>query len=413
MNHRPHRRAFALSARGWGVLVAWIALLVTAYLSGSAQLLLAAALAIALLVVAVVVGLLTRPSLAVARTFEPPVLTAGSAATVTVTVRNRAARSTAPTTWSDAVPIGSTPTGRLPRLAAVGRRGSSADVRYRIVPARRGILELGPLDVEVGDPFGLTRGHRRIPGTQTVVVAPAVVPLHDAGVGLAAGEGQAKLVQRSILGDEDDLMTREYRRGDAMRRIHWRVSARQGELMVRQEEQRAEPEVRLVVDARRGAYPDATAAAVPDARRVESETFEWVVRMVASIGVHLDAAGFDVHVLETAGQQVQALHAKGGRGDDFLASLAAMHLESSGRIAPGEASLGGAVFAVLAHPDDEVLDWLVRLRRPNERGTAFLPIGSDRALEVLGAAGWRCVLFRPDDDLASIWDAVTGAEALR
>src|SRR5690606_41086826 len=51
------------------------------------------------------------------------------------------------------------------------------------------------------------------------------------------GEVEAGL---AAAGDSDDVLTREYRRGDAMRRVHWRATARAGDLRVRQEEHHAE-----------------------------------------------------------------------------------------------------------------------------------------------------------------------------
>jgi uncharacterized protein (DUF58 family) len=409
MSGRPaRRRPFALSRRGWGFIVAAVALLVVAYWAGSAQVQLAAALALALVLVAVVIAAFRRPYLHVDRTFSPSLVAAGGSATVTLHVRNLARRPTAPTTWRDSLPWPGDATGRLAALtsgdATLVRRGSTTDSRYRIVAPRRGVYSVGPLLVDFDDPFGLAHGTRRVEGEHTLTVTPAVVPLPETAVGFAAGEGTAKLVQHSILGNDDDLMTREYRRGDAMRRIHWRVSARQGELMVRQEEQRAKPELRLIVDTRLDAYSDVRQAQDAGANE-RSETFEWVVRMVASLGLHLHTSGFDVHVLETARAQIAGFEEG---SEQYLASLASVGLvaEPTTLRAP-EASISGGLFAILAESDAEVLAWLVRMRRPTERAVAFLPAGATRARDALSAAGWQCVVFRADDDLATVWAAVT------
>ena len=50
-------------------------------------------------------------------------------------------------------------------------------------------------------------------------------------------------------------MTREYRHGDPMRRVHWAATARHGSLMVRQEESVTTPEATIILDQRLSAYP--------------------------------------------------------------------------------------------------------------------------------------------------------------
>ncbi|MEJ1229582.1 MAG: DUF58 domain-containing protein [Galbitalea sp.] len=85
-------------------------------------------------------------------------------------------------------------------------------------------------------------------------------------------------------------MTREYRTGDALRRVHWRASARHGELMVRQEEQRSYPEARIILDTRTDGYGGTISSF--EFHDSGFTWFEWAITMVASIGVHLHPLGF-------------------------------------------------------------------------------------------------------------------------
>jgi uncharacterized protein (DUF58 family) len=371
-----------------------------------------------LVVVAIVFVRVRRLRVAATRTFSPAMVAAGSTASVTVDVRNLAPARTVAGHWRDRLPWApwTSDTGDIGSLAPAGirfaQRGNTTQLHYTLRPPQRGIFTVGPLLVSYGDPFGIVEGESAIAGAQTLVVTPELVELSDAGLGFAAGEGTARLVQRSVAGNEDDLMTREYRRGDALRRVHWRASARHGELMVRQEEQRARPEVRLVVDTRRSGYSDATDVA-EDSHESESETFEWVVRMVASLGVHLHRAGYHVTVLETGAAQIADFGAVGqwaAQDEAFLTSLAGIrlvHVRSQDRVGPSEQSQqGGALFAVLAEPDTPSLDWLLRQRKPGERGIAFLPVWSRTARDAVINAGWQCVVFQPGDDLAMVWAAV-------
>ena len=52
----------------------------------------------------------------------------------------------------------------------------------------------------------------------------------------------------------EDAATREYRYGDDLRKVHWRSTARVGELMVRREEQPVHSRATVLLDGRRGAH---------------------------------------------------------------------------------------------------------------------------------------------------------------
>src|SRR5947209_9048920 len=92
-------------------------------------------------------------------------------------------------------------------------------------------------------------------------------------------------VSRSIAtAGEDDAATREYRLGDDLRRIHWRSTARRGELMVRREEQPWQSRAVLLLDCRQSAHQGDGPLS----------SFEWSVSAAASIGLHLAHGGFTV-----------------------------------------------------------------------------------------------------------------------
>ena len=69
-----------------------------------------------------------------------------------------------------------------------------------------------------------------------------------------AGSGDSRARSVAVHG-EDDIATREYRHGDDLRRVHWRSTARVGELMVRREEQPWESRATVVLDTRAAGPP--------------------------------------------------------------------------------------------------------------------------------------------------------------
>jgi hypothetical protein len=292
------------------------------------------------------------------------------------------------------------------------------------------VFDIGPLALEYGDPFGMATGAVAVGEPQRLVVVPDAVPLPESGLSIAAGDGSARLIQRRATGNDDDLMTREYRMGDALRRVHWRASARHGELMVRQEEQRTYPEARILLDTRRPGYKDSSTDQIDG--EPESESFEWAVRMVASLGVHLHRAGFLVHTIETGPAQIEPLGDASqwtGKDEDFLVSLASITLTDPPRNSvPGsedgaEGSLGPA-FAVVGSPEADTVKWLARQRRPYELAVVFMlgaqttpaidflesAFGVERGLTPATAylenAGWIVVQVGLHDDPAAAWMAV-------
>ncbi len=93
-------------------------------------------------------------------------------------------------------------------------------VEYRVVPGRRGVHELGPLQVEIRDPFSLLQREHRIEETVDLVTYPKVYDL----VGLT---GIPFFQQGGLSRERHEFdRVREYDSSDALRDIHWRSTAK-------------------------------------------------------------------------------------------------------------------------------------------------------------------------------------------
>jgi uncharacterized protein (DUF58 family) len=259
----------------------------------------------------------------------------------------------------------------------------------------------------------MARSTIAVGSTDKLVVVPAIIDLPAGGPALSDGEGTAQLVQRRVTGNDDDLTTREYRIGDALRRVHWRASARRGELMVRQEEHRSHPDARIILDTRLAGYGDVDVDDTDVWHPIySSEAFEWGVRMLASLGVHLDGSGFQVTVDETGPTQLEQFGERwdGSRREAFLTSLAGVVLKDAGpdRLErPAANDTTGPIFAVLGDPEELTLNWLIRRRRATDSGVAFLVEPREAAVTRLTEAGWVCVAVRPWDGPESAWKAAS------
>ena len=396
---KAHRqvRSLRLTTRGIVFLAAAAVFAIVAYGAGNSMLLIVGCLLAALVLIAVLLARFRSMKLGMARTFSPTPVSATTPTTVSISASNLARISSAPLYWNDTLPwrpLATAPVHLKPLSSLGNAVGSRARLVYTLTPPRRGVFRIGPLAIAYSDPFGLAVGFMTLGAKDELIVTPYVTELPHNGVWLEAPDGSARLVQASGVGNSDDLMTREYRRGDALRRVHWRASARHGELMVRQEEQRAYPEATIVIDTREAGYSDHHGyASLTSDSSVFSRDFEWAVSMLASLGIHLHREGFVVHVAETSERQVIELAdeaSRVGRESDFLLSLATIGLTREvGR--PSAAPAEGPVFAIVAEPDDETLAWLLALRRPFEIGVVFL-VGAARSVaHELSLGGWRVI----------------------
>ena len=124
------------------------------------------------------------------------------------------------------------PGGRVPVPLVRLRPGRVTDVSYPVPTSRRGVIQVGPLEISRRDPLGLVGVVRGYGGATLVWVRPRVHPIAAVPVGLSRSmDGR---VDRVPHGSITFAALREYVIGDDLRHVHWRTSARVGELMVRE-----------------------------------------------------------------------------------------------------------------------------------------------------------------------------------
>ncbi len=354
----------------------------------------------------------SRYRLACTRVLEPSRVQVGMTSRVLLRLENLSGFTTGTLLLEDRLPysLGSRPRLVLERLA----RRHASSVAYTVRADVRGRFEVGPLVVRLTDPFGLCELTRSFPSIDHLVVIPQVVPLpmmRLAGEYAGAGESHARSV--AVHGD-DDAATREYRYGDDLRRVHWRSTARTGELMVRREEQPWESRATLLLDTRalahRGEGPTAS--------------FEWAVSTVASIAEHLNHAGYKVRLVTDTGTDISA----SGGDAAILDYLAEVQLGQRGDLGTAIDTLrrrsdGGLVIAVLGVVRPVEADLLSSLRRSGTTCVAFMINSttwlnlstSDRAAADdahtaaglgLLRTGWRVIDVPHGSKLSTLWPQV-------
>lgn len=297
--------------------------------------------------------------LSLLRTVASPTIEAGQPTSVELLLTNVGAR-TGLLLVEEQVPWA---LGQRPRfLVGWMAPGRTRKVTYPIRAEVRGIYELGPLTVRVADPFGMLALRRSFPRTTRLVVVPTVEPLPAvAPIGTWSGSGDNRPRPFST-GSTADTSVREYRLGDDLRRVHWRSTARIGELMVRREEQPWQSRCVLFIDnratAHRGSGPESS--------------LERAVTVTASIAVHLVGLGFQVRLVSADGTELDHDWHDAGTGGPaatrpLLEHLAALPTSEVTRLTVpwlGETGTGGLFIGVLGNLGDHDRDLLGRLHTP-------------------------------------------------
>jgi uncharacterized protein (DUF58 family) len=338
-----------LTRRGWTLAALTGGLLLGGRLFGLLELYLAGATTGVLLAsTALIVGF-TRLRVEVRRSVHPPRVHAGAPSRVDLLIRNRSRRKTPVLRLEDSV----TGTRGAQLLLGTLAPGEEARAAYRLPTERRGIVQIGPLEVVLGDPFGLAEVRLEGAGVSELTVLPPVdrisAPPHTAGDDPHAGADHPNALGRS---GEDFYALRRYVVGDDLRRVHWRATARHDELMVRQDELPWQGRCTVLLDVRRTTItPEALDLAVSAAASVVMACWrrQDLIRLVTTDGTD---SGF------AAGH---------GPVDAIMEHLATIDTSEEANFRSSverltQGSIGGAFVALVGDMARTELDAVARLR---------------------------------------------------
>jgi uncharacterized protein (DUF58 family) len=363
------RRAWGLlTARGRLFVVLGLVVVGISMASGQRDVMRLGWLFVALPVIAAILVARARLRMSCERSVEPARVPLGSPMRGKITLGQDGRLPAGILMLEDLVPreLGNRPRFLVDKADLSWRR----EVDYPLLGRVRGRFTTGPLTVRTTDPFGLVRLDRQFVATSEVLVTPEVVPLSVMRTAGGAGSaGEARPHRIGVVG-QDDALVRDYRQGDDVRRIHWRSTARWGELMVRREEQAWDPSASIILDSRSSAH----------AGRGMHNSIEWAISAAASIAVHFLDDGFSIEIYEADGP----LHISGSLGQHSSASqelvisrltdlkermTSTMHyaVESATVDRPGQ-----LVVAVMGRMDADDANSLLRVRRNRAQGLAIV-----------------------------------------
>jgi uncharacterized protein (DUF58 family) len=350
-----------LTTRGTSFLAAGIAATLAGWVLSERSLMCVGVALIALPLFSLFSARRARHRLSCSRTISPPRVPAGHTARVMLRLHNISRLPTGLMLAEDAIPyaLGTRPRYVLDNIERNGTR----ELSYTLRSDLRGKFEVGPLQLRVADSFGLVEISRSFSGRTDLVVTPKVYPLARTMISrawAAEGDGRSRLTATA---GEDDVIPRAYRDGDDFRRVHWRSTARHGELMVRREEQRWRNRATVLLDSRASGHVGTG----------PSSSFEVAVSAAASVGVHLTQEGLSGQLITDEGTCLSS----GTMFEDMLLdSLAVIKPSRSHDLTRGmqelRAANAGVIIAIMGRLTEENARQLAVCRTEGSQAIALL-----------------------------------------
>src|SRR3989440_9365786 len=300
--------------------------------------------------------------------------------------------------------------GRLGERRVPLRRGDRRLFgSYVLRSLPRGRYPFGEARALLEDPFGLERAEVPLPSGGALLVYPRLVELDRlfSETGAHSPDGRRLLLRRPSGFELHSV--REYEHGESLRKVHWRSTARRGQLMVKDLEDAPRDEVAVLLDA----DASAVVGTPPDS------SFDAQVRVAGSIlRSHVRRGRRAVLVVSSALPEAQRVHSSDGDWRRALELLAAV--EPTGRAplatllaveeSPASRALDLAVVTARLAP--ELVDRLVQRVLARRRASLVYvdaasfaneaaPRRPEPALLRLQAAGVPVAVLRRGDDLAA------------
>jgi len=273
--------------------------------------------------------------------------------------------------------------------------------RYVLEQLPRGRYELEDVQAELTDPFDLERAIVPLPTPGALLVYPRLVRLERlfSEAGAHAQDGRRLLLRRPSGFDLHSV--RDYQQGESLRRVHWRYTARRGQLMVKELEDAPRDEIAVVLDG--------------DAAAVVGESFDVQVRAAGSLlEASVRRGRRAVLVLNSEAREVQRVHSPAADWRRALELLAAATPSARTPVTRLLVEDGGAaarsleLVVVTARLEPGLVDRLVQ-RAVSRRPVSLVYVdsasfgGAARRLEPdllrLQSAGVPVAVLRQGDDL--------------
>lgn len=344
-----------LTARGRAVLGSALVLYPAARLLGIDEMYTLTAAAIVVPLAAIIFVRSGRRSIRFRHRVSPTRVFAGGSVRIEVSVANNGRTPSPPLRVEERLPLemGGSINVSLPSV----RPGEKAAVATERPVPRRGRFEIGPLTARVVDPLGLAHASVDVSQPVALMVYPRIEQLPEVELRDRRTSGGKTSPLRPALSGDEFFAVRQWQDGDDLRKIHWRTTARRGELMMRQDETHPFPRATVFVDTRAAGHGGTGSRS----------SFEWALSAAGSVLWELARQGYAVRLgLSNAGPGEASW---GREATNPGLTMLAMARPQTGSIAPALKRLArrpgaeGVLIAILPPPTADVLQPLARLSR--------------------------------------------------
>ncbi len=197
---------------------------------------------------------------------------------------------------------------------------------HPFIAKNRGVYVLETLSMSGGDLFGLFSNTKLIPVNASLWVYPTLLSLDNMPSSYRTWQGELE-VSRWVVEDPFLILgTREYSGNDPMNRIHWKASARVGQLQVYKQGYTADPEVIIYVNVQVNAQMWNVVS--------DPDMVERALSYAATAASYLIQQGMKVgfgHNAVYGNQSLQAIRISPGYGkahlDDILKAMAQVEMK--------------------------------------------------------------------------------------
>ncbi|MHA7860840.1 DUF58 domain-containing protein [Tessaracoccus sp. Y36] len=405
------RRGTRLTGRGITLLLSGALVIGGAAYIGEVDVLWVGLVMAALPLLALGYLVLARPLVTHERSLTPPTIPVGTSTRVVLHVLNQSPAQASALRFHDGADASLG--GGASFVIARGFGEWSQAVGYTVEALRRGRFSVGPLWVQAGDPLGLALRGFIAKGRDSVLrVTPRIWRLDDLAGGAGLGSAGDATPQRIGSAGADDVLVREHRHGDDMRRVHWKMTAKKDDLMVRLEEHPWDPSSTLIVDTRRSAHLGDGA----------DSSLEWAVSAVTSVAALLSEGRHKLAIIAPSGRVFETGHSVGEASRQLMIE-AMTDLPTSEETWLGSAvddpelltSVASlvAVTGLLSNAD------AAALAAAGGRARSLIALAPDasawdaehdehrEAIRFLLGRGWRVETFRPGEPVPQVWQRVT------
>lgn len=249
-------------------------------------------------------------------------------------------------------------------------RGQTNSLTYRTACDRRGLYSFTPLGLESKGPFGLFRTRSTVAARGEILIYPAYHPLKR----LRLFEKREFAEQSSLrVGRGSQVIgTREYRTSDSLRQIHWRSTARTGQLVVKEFSDDEQQAFTVVLDLQ----ADLSIGVG------KFSTFETAIRLAASIGYYATQKDIPLRLVGSSPKWTPPAMPLGWWG--LLNYLAKVQNDGHEPLAKVLKRLPASTFVVvlISRPHETITKALAALAQPG-RQTLAIFITPDGALPAL------------------------------